>query len=51
MYKGLVSNYGEGGLQNGRGGHVKLYLYRKGEGVGKRFSHTEGFLGSFNLVA
>ena len=22
--KGLVTNYGEGGLQNGRGGHVKF---------------------------
>ena len=29
--KGLVTNYGEGGgLQNGRGGHVKFYSYEKG---------------------
>ena len=30
--KGLVTNYGEGGegLQNGRGGHVKFYPYKKG---------------------
>ena len=29
-HKGLVTNYGEGGLQNGRGGHVKFYPYEKG---------------------
>ena len=29
--KGLVTNYGEGGgLQNGRGGHVKFYPCEKG---------------------
>ena len=28
--KGLVTNYGEGGLQNGRGGHMKFYPYEKG---------------------
>ena len=28
--KGLVTNYGEGGLQNGRGGNVKFYPYEKG---------------------
>ena len=29
--KGLVTNYGEGGLQNGRGGgDVKFYPYEKG---------------------
>ena len=28
--KGLVTNYGEGGLQNGRGGHVKFYPSEKG---------------------
>ena len=28
--KGLVTNYGKGGLQNGRGGHVKFYPYEKG---------------------
>ena len=30
--KGLVTNYGQGWLQNGRGGHVKFYLYEKGGG-------------------
>ena len=30
--KGLVTHYGEGGLQNGRGGHVKFYPYEKGGG-------------------
>ena len=39
--KGLVINYGErGGLQNGRGGHVKFCPYTKGGG--KSFSHAEG---------
>ena len=40
--KGLVTNYGEGGggLQNGRGGHVKFYPYEKGGR--KSFSHAEG---------
>ena len=40
--KGLVTNYGEGGggLQNGRGGHMKFYPYEKGGG--KSFSHAEG---------
>ena len=29
--KGVVTNYGEGGgVQNGRGGHVKFYPYEKG---------------------
>ena len=28
--KGLVTNYGEGGPQNGRGGQVKFYPYEKG---------------------
>ena len=27
--KGLVTNYDEGGLQNGREGHVKFYPYEK----------------------
>ena len=41
-FKGLVTNYGEVGLQNGRrGGHVKFYPYEKG-GCGKSFSHAEG---------
>ena len=32
------------GLQNGRGGHVKFYPYKKGGGGGggKGFSHAEG---------
>ena len=38
--KGLVTNYGEGGLQNGRVWHVKFYPTKKGGG--KRFSHAEG---------
>ena len=38
--KGLVNNYGEGGLQNGRGGHVKFYPYKRGGR--KSFSHAEG---------
>ena len=35
---------GRGGLQNGRGGHVKFYTYEKGGGGGggKSFSHAEG---------
>ena len=46
----------EGGLQNGRGGHVKFYPYEKGGGGGKSFSHAEGgghkkFWGSFYAVA
>ena len=40
LLKGLVTNYGEGGLQNERGGHVKFYLNKKGGG--KSFSHAEG---------
>ena len=31
---------GRGGLQNGRGGHVKFYPYEKGGH--KKFSHSEG---------
>ena len=31
---------GRGGLQNGRGGHVKFYPYEKGGQ--KKFSHSEG---------
>ena len=30
LIKGVVTNYGEGGLQNRRGGHVKFYPYEKG---------------------
>ena len=54
---GLVANYREGGgVQNGRGGHVKFYPYEKGGGGGKKsFSHAEGghnkFRGSFNIGA
>ena len=58
--KGLVTNYGEGELQNGRGGikggHVKFCPYEKGGRQG--FSHAEGgggghnkFWGSFYVVA
>ena len=41
FHKGLVTNYGEGGLQNGRGGPVKFYPYEKGGG-GNSFSRAEG---------
>ena len=48
--KGLVTNYGEGGLQNGRGGHVKFYPYEKG-GAEKVLAVLKGghkkFWGSF----
>ena len=30
IYKGLVTNYGEGGLQNGRGGASEVLPLRKG---------------------
>ena len=39
--KGLVINYGEGGLQHGRGGAREVLPLRKGGG-GKSFSHAEG---------
>ena len=39
--KGLVTNYGEGGLQNGRGGAREVLPLQKGGG-GKSFSHSEG---------
>ena len=42
LSKGLVTNYGEEGLQNGRGGDVKFYPYEKGGGGGKSFSHAKG---------
>ena len=46
QYKGVITNYGEGGgLQDGRGGggQVKFYTYKKGGRVGRtRFSHDEG---------
>ena len=40
----VVTNYGEGGLQNGRGGQVKFYPYNKGGGGGGAgsVSHAEG---------
>ena len=46
-----------GGLQNGRGGHVKFYPYKKkgGRGVGKALAILKGghnkFWGSFYAVA
>ena len=40
--KGLVINYGEGGLQNGRGGHMKFYLYEKGGGAEKALAMLKG---------
>ena len=52
MTKGVVTNYGEGGLQTG-GGSSKVLPLRKGGG--KYFSHAEGghkkFWGSFYTVA
>ena len=39
---GLVTNYGEGGLQNGKGGQVKFYPYKRGGGEPeKSFSRAE----------
>ena len=53
----LVINYrewGGGGLQNGKGEHMKFYPYEKEVGKGS-FSHVEGahnnFFGSFYAVA
>ena len=40
--KGLVTNYREGGLQNGRGGHVKFYPYEKGGGAEKVLGMLKG---------
>ena len=37
----MVINYGEGGLQNGRGGAREVLPLRKGVG-GTSFSHSEG---------
>ena len=40
-------------LQNGKGGQVKFYPYKKGGGGGKSFSYAEGGGGgttSFGLV-
>ena len=42
MTKGVVISYGEGGgLQNGRGGQVKFYFYKKG--VGKVLATLKGW--------
>ena len=54
--KGLVTNYGEGGgLQNGRGGHVKFCPYEKGGGAEKVLAMLKGghkkFWGHFYVVA
>ena len=46
--KGLVTNNGGGGLQNGKGGHVKFYPY--GKGAWKKFKLNRGhnrFWGNF----
>ena len=41
--KGLVTNYGEGGLPNGRGAHVKFYPYKKrGGGAEKVLAMLKG---------
>ena len=48
--KGLVTNYGEGGLQNGRAGQVKFYIYEKGGGAEKVVGHVEGAHKSFGVV-
>ena len=52
----MVTNYGEGGLQNGRGGgHVKFYPYEKGGGAEKVLAILKGghkkFWGRFYTVA
>ena len=39
--KGLVTNYGEGGLQNERGGAKLSFIPTKRGGGGKSFSHVE----------
>ena len=41
-YKGLVTNYGEGGLQNGRGEACEVLPLRKGGGGRTSFNHAEG---------
>ena len=42
--KGLVTNYGKGGVQNGREGHVKFYPYENGGGgwAGKVLAMLKG---------
>ena len=49
--KGLVINYGEGGLQNRRGRGCAVFPLQRGGGR-KRFSHAEGGGGtkSFGVV-
>ena len=39
--KGLVTNYGQGGLQNGRGGGASEVLPLRKGGRRKKFSHSE----------
>ena len=51
LYKGLVTNYGEGGLQNGKGGgHVKFYPYEKGGGGVLAMLKGGGGATSFGVV-
>ena len=38
---GLVTNYGEGGLQNGKGGASEVLPLQKGGEPEKSFSHAE----------
>ena len=42
LHKGLVTNYGEGGLQNGRWGAVKFYPHKKGGGAEKVLAMLKG---------
>ena len=57
LFKGLVTNYGEGGGATKReGGHVKFYPYEKGGGAEKVEAMLEGgrhkkFWSSFCAVA
>ena len=41
-YKGVVTNYGEGGATKREGGGREVLPLRKGGGGGKSFSHSEG---------
>ena len=56
LAKGLVTNYGEGGLQNGRGGAREVLPLRKGGGGPEKVlamlkgGHNK-FWGSFYTVA
>ena len=49
LFWGLVTNYGEGGLQNGRGGHVMFYPDEKG-GAEKVLTMLKGGTKSFGVV-